>query len=247
MMPYVLAVVACAAAGACAWCLARVVQLRLAAMRSRRRALTLEGLLRDKALSFLVFALAGLVVAWAVDLRLLPALLAVAYALSRSAPGFLERRRKRALRSACDGELDVMADIIAMGVRAGLTFDAALDLYCERFDGVLAKEMHAARLRWSGGIATREQALADAAANLGSRALRRLNNTVVQALRYGSPLAGMLAEFACELREERRASIERQVEKAPVKMLIPMGACILPAMLLLVLGPAVLQFLGTSL
>lgn len=246
MTAMALAFIAAFSAGACAFLLTRIVQERIAHLRARMRPVTLDELLRDRTLCFASFAAVAVLASWTVSLWLLPGLLALAYVLSGRAPGFMDARKRRELRSACDGQLDVLADIVAMGVRAGLAFDAALGLYCEKFDNELSHEMNTALLSWKSGLATREQALSGLAAKLDSRALKRFAGTVVQALQYGSPLAGMLVEFAGDLREERKESIERQVEKAPVKMLIPMGTCILPAMLILVMGPVILQFTGTE-
>lgn len=209
--------------------------------------LTLDDVAGDRTLSFVVFAACGAVVSFATVMWLFPVCLAAAFVLSRKMPGLLERRRRRELRSACDGQLDVLADIVAMGVRAGLSFDAALDLYCEKFSCELADQLRAARVRWKSGLASREQALYDLAARLDSKGMRRFAETAVQAVKYGSPLADMLVDFADELRRMRHASIEQQVAKAPVKMFLPLGTCILPALLILVMGPVVLQFLGTGL
>ena len=41
----------------------------------------------------------------------------------------------------------------------------------------------------------------------------------------------------------KQAQVEERVAKAPVKMMIPTGTLILPAMLLLVLGPVLLELM----
>ena len=56
----------------------------------------------------------------------------------------------------------------------------------------------------------------------------------------------MLERFSVDIRRRRRAAIERQIAKAPVKLLIPTGTCILPAMLILIMGPVLLQFVQTG-
>ena len=40
-----------------------------------------------------------------------------------------------------------------------------------------------------------------------------------------------------EIRAAHRAAVEREIERAPVKLLIPTGTLILPALLLSILGP----------
>lgn len=158
----------------------------------------------------------------------------------------LDKRCRDDLRRACDRQLDTLADIVAMGMRGGLSFDAALALYCEKFPGELSQVMRAAQLKWRSGVATRERALQDAADQAGSQLVKRFSDTVVQAMGYGSPLAGMLTTLARDIRRERFAQIERQVEKVPIKMLVPTGTCILPAMLVLIMGPVLIQFIGSS-
>ena len=249
-MSFACLFVACACAACAAYEFAAYVcgkfSVTYAGVAASLRKVTPGELLEDPLVSLVLFEGAACAVASSVSLWLLPPFAVLAFVASRKAPSYLEKRRQQELRSACDGELDVLADIVAMGSRAGLSFDAALELYCERFNTTLSREMRSAALCWKGGFATREKALMDCAKRVDSGALRRFADTVVHAMHYGAPLAGSLTRFADELRHRRKASIERQVEKAPVKMLLPMGLFILPAMLILVMGPVVLQFLGSG-
>lgn len=225
---------------------AQLVQARVELMRSRLKPVTLDEVLHDDVLCFALFASIALVASAAVSLWLAPACLAGAWVLSRHAPAYVDKRHQVELRHACENGLDVLADTVSMGVRAGLTFDAALDLYCDKFDTPLAHELHMARLQWQSGIASRGQALTALAQRLESKPLGRFADTVVQSIEFGAPLAQSLTTFAREMRKTRRAEIERRVEKAPVKMLVPMGVCILPAMLILVMGPVMLQFMESG-
>ncbi len=239
-------VVACAGAGACAYLVGGVCAARVSSMLARKKRLSPDEVARDPVLSFAFFAALAFVLGAAVSFSLLPVLLLAAFVLSRRLPSMLARRRARELREACDAQSPVLGDIVGMGVRAGLSFDAALALYCRKFDGALACQMEQALLSWQGGIASRERALSDTAARIGSGPLRRFNDTVVQAVAYGSPLADMLARFSADVRAEQRAQIEQRVAKTPVKMLVPTGVCILPAMLILVTGPVIIQFFGSG-
>jgi len=72
---------------------------------------------------------------------------------------------------------------------------------------------------------------------LGVPALNRFASAVTEALAFGSPLAQALEQQAQVIRDERRAQVEEEIEKVPVKMLIPLGTLIVPAMLLAILGP----------
>jgi tight adherence protein C len=68
-------------------------------------------------------------------------------------------------------------------------------------------------------------------------AIGRFASSVSEALAFGSPLASILGQQASAIREEQRMQMEEQIEKVPVKMLVPMGTLIVPAMLLAILGP----------
>lgn len=241
-----LPLVAAIAAGTCTFCLVLLAAGRVAGLFCHRQKIDLGDALRDSTLCLLLLVLASAVFSAVTSLLALPACLAVSWVLSRRVPALVEKREREELRSACDGQLDVLCDIVAMGVRAGLSFDAALDVYCEKFDGELSREMQRARTAWKNGMVSRERALRDLARRLDSAALRRFSDTVVQAIRYGSPVADMLSVFADDLRKERYERIERQVAKAPVKMLIPTAVCILPGMLILVMGPVLLQFMESG-
>ena len=158
----------------------------------------------------------------------------------------MARRRAQALRDACEQHLDMLCDIVAMGAEAGLSFDSAVELYCSRFSNPLAEKLEGARQQWTHGVVSRSQALQDLAASVSSPGLKRFADTAVPAVEQGAPLAGMLRRLAAELRQGRRTSMERKVARAPVKMLVPTGVCIVPAMLLLVMGPMLLQFMGSA-
>ncbi|AEB06460.1 Type II secretion system F domain protein [Coriobacterium glomerans PW2] len=135
------------------------------------------------------------------------------------------------------GEVSEMIDIVRLGLSAGLSFDAALELFCANRATSLARRMAQASLAWRIGSATRETALAGAATDLGARSLESFAVAVSQALALGAPLTETLAGQSREIRAAHRAEVERDIERAPIKLLIPTSALILPALLLSILGP----------
>lgn len=241
-----LSSVFCAASGCFAYTAALIVLKRLSAVRLSAKRLTLEDILCDRVLCFALFVSAGAAIGFAVDARAVAPCICIAVLLSRKAPGYVERRKDRVLRERCERQLDALSDTVAMGVRSGLNFDTALALYCNKFEGELAHEMEGALAQWQSGLASREQALMGLAQRIGSRDLERFCATVVQAVKLGSPMAQTLTMFSRDLRRARRVALEQRVERAPVKMLVPMGTCMLPAMLILVMGPVVLQFMDSG-
>ena len=146
-----------------------------------------------------------------------------------------ERLARR--RAGCLGELPVLLDVVTLGLSAGLSFDASLELYCDRYQTELARAFSEAMLSWRIGARGREAALWQLADELGVSALRRFASVVGEALAFGAPLAEALERQAQAIRDEQRSQVEEEIERVPVKMLIPLGTLIVPAMFLAILGP----------
>ena len=156
----------------------------------------------------------------------------------------LEAMVRRVLRveapsraSATLSEVSEMIDIVRLGLSAGLSFDAAVGMYCDGRSAGLSTRLAQARVSWQSGLTTREEELQAVAHEVGLRALEVFAVAVSQALELGAPLSETLEGQSREIRAAHRAEVERQIERAPVKLLIPTGTLILPALLLSILGP----------
>ena len=142
-------------------------------------------------------------------------------------------------------ELPVLLDVVTLGLSAGLSFDSSLELYCTRYETGLSHAFSEAMLSWQIGVKSREEALAALADELEVAALRRFASVVGESLAFGTPLAESLERQAQVMREEQRSQVEEEIERVPVKMLVPLGTLIVPAMFLAILGPllgATLEF-----
>lgn len=166
------------------------------------------------------------------------------FLIGRSAP-------KRAVHSACRERtataqryLSEMLEVVSLGLRSGLTFDRSFELYGSHFDNGFAHSCARAHRSWSIGIVTREDALHELASSYECDQLSRVVDSIVRNLRFGSALTDLLEEAAAQSRANYRTALEERVAKAPVKMMLPTGTLILPAMLLLVLGPILLELAG---
>ena len=135
-----------------------------------------------------------------------------------------------------------MLEVISLGLRSGLTFDRSFELYCTHFSTSFASECASSYRSWSMGLSSREEALRTLAASYRCDELERAMAAVIRSLRFGSSLSEGLEAMAAQSRENHRAHVAEKVAKAPVKMMLPTGTLILPAMLLLVLGPVILEF-----
>ena len=145
-----------------------------------------------------------------------------------------EARARARDRSRCLDELPELIDVVALGMSAGISFDAALGIYCDK---MLAGELSDAMRSWELGLTTRSEALRVLASRLDVPAFTTFVDTATESLAFGAPLTKALGEQAQAVRRARRADVQERIEKAPIKMLVPTGTLILPAMLLAVLGP----------
>lgn len=148
-----------------------------------------------------------------------------------------EARARAGDRSRCLDELPELIDVVALGMSAGISFDAALGIYCDKYDTMLADELSDAMRSWELSLTTRSEALRVLASRLDVPAFTTFVDTATESLAFGAPLTKALGEQAQAVRRARRADVQERIEKAPIKMLVPTGTLILPAMLLAVLGP----------
>lgn len=167
---------------------------------------------------------------------------------SREGPaqgGALSRMRRRRARERAKADVErhvpEMLDAVALGMRSGLSFESAFRMYSFRFDDELALACRRACQRWESGLTSRDDALRGIAAEYDVAALARFVANATRCLRFGSPMGRMLEVLASEARSCYRAKMEERVAKAPVKMLMPTAALILPAMLVMMMGPVVLE------
>lgn len=172
--------------------------------------------------------------------------LAVFLAIVGAAAGFgmpAHAMRERAKERAREAErhLPEMLDVVALGMRSGLSFDSSLRVYAEHFDTLLSRELENARVQWSCGLSRRDEALRGLASTYDSAILARVVETVVKSIRYGSSMVASLESDASEARSVYQSQREERIAKAPVKMMVPTGVLILPAMLVMVLGPVLLE------
>jgi tight adherence protein C len=71
--------------------------------------------------------------------------------------------------------------------------------------------------------------------------LRAFVSAMIQAAELGIPIAHVLREQAKEMRIRRRQRAEAQAQKVPVKITFPLILCLFPALLVIVIGPGIIQ------
>jgi len=161
--------------------------------------------------------------------------------MARLAVDRIQRTRKRQEAERVIRELPHMIDVITLSVAAGLGFDQALESYTQAHDGILSHHFGRALQYWQTGLKLRAEALDDVVTELESRELARFVSALKQSLVLGTALVYVLEAQGSEARDAHKQHVETRIAKTPVKMLMPMAACVIPSLLLLLLGPVVID------
>lgn len=144
--------------------------------------------------------------------------------------------RKRALLKA----LPDAVDLIVTTVEAGLGLDAALSEVGYETEGPLGEE-----LRLTVRETTLGRSRRDALARLNERTdvpeLKTFVQSIIQAEQTGIPVGQVLRTQAAQIRLKKRQRAETEAQRAPVKMVVVLALLVLPAMLLMVIGPAAMR------
>ncbi|NCD34024.1 MAG: type II secretion system F family protein [Spartobacteria bacterium] len=92
----------------------------------------------------------------------------------------------------------------------------------------------------------RTNAIKEMAARINIPSISAVLNMIVQAELLGTELAPLLRIQAREFRERRAQLVEKAAMESPVKMMLPLLGCIFPAVMIILLGPSLLQYYLTQ-
>jgi tight adherence protein C len=137
-------------------------------------------------------------------------------------------------------QLADILDLLTVSVEAGLGFDAALAKVTEKMPGPLPEEFDSIlrEIRMGKG---RKEALRDAGERIGVHDVDVFFSAIIQAEQLGVSLGKVLRVQSDQLRTKRRLRAEEKAMEAPIKMMLPLVGCIFPVILIVLLGPAILQ------
>ena len=153
----------------------------------------------------------------------------------------------------CGGRREVFdnfpsaADLMLVCVEAGLGLDGALIKVSEeirRKSLPLAEELHLTNLEMRAG-ASRDQALCNLALRTGIEEVGTFATMLTQADKFGTSIGDSMRVFSDDLRHKRHTRAEEAAAKIPTKMLFPLVLFIFPSIIMVVLGPAIVQVVRT--
>jgi len=141
-------------------------------------------------------------------------------------------------------ELPDILDLLTVSVEAGLSFDGALQKVIEKSKGVLQIEFEKVLQEINMGKPRRE-ALKDMSERINVDDITVFIGAVIQADQLGVSMGNVLRLQSDQVRANRRMKAEETAQKAPIKMLLPMVVFIFPAIMIVLMGPAVIKLLDT--
>jgi tight adherence protein C len=139
-------------------------------------------------------------------------------------------------------------DLLTVCIEAGLGLDAALVKITEEewfSKRALAEEFRVVSQEVRAGK-PRSEALRDMGERTGVDDLKALVASLIQTERLGTSLAQSLRVYSDSLRIKRRQRAEEAAAKTTVKLVFPLALFIFPALMAVVLGPAVIRILTVS-
>ncbi len=151
------------------------------------------------------------------------------------------QKRQLSIRRAWPDALDLML----ICVESGMSIEASFRKVSEEIGSQsvpLAEELTLATAELSY-LEDRRQAYENIATRTGLDGVKAVSTALIQAERYGTPLAQSLRVMADENREMRMSEAEKKAAGLPPKLTVPMIVFFLPVLFAVIMGPAIIQIM----
>ena len=148
-------------------------------------------------------------------------------------------KRKQSIQLAWPDALDLML----ICVESGMSIEAAIRKVADEIGSqsvALAEELILTNAELSY-LPERKQAYENLNARTGLESVKSVTQALIQAERYGTPVAHALRVLASESRDMRMNAAEKKAAALPPKLTVPMILFFLPVLFAIILGPAGIQ------
>ncbi|OLP57502.1 type II secretion system protein [Rhizobium rhizosphaerae] len=152
-------------------------------------------------------------------------------------------KRQASLRRAWPDALDLLLICVESGVSMEQGMRRVADEIAEQ-SAPLAEELVLTTAELSF-LPDRRTALDNLATRTGLEDVRAVVQALIQADRFGTPIANALRVLAQESRDQRMNAAEKKAAALPPKLTVPMIVFFLPVLIAVILGPAILQVMDT--
>ena len=164
---------------------------------------------------------------------------AIACGLGWVMPKTVVERKAAQRTTRIDYEVPELVDLLVTSIEAGVGFGSALQLSARRVRDPLGQELRLTLGEQAMGL-TMNEALQNMLERTNrSASMRAFVQAIVQGETMGVSIGKTLRDLAVDMRKRRRQAAEERAQKAPIKLLFPLTFLILPAMMIVILGPAI--------
>jgi tight adherence protein C len=158
-------------------------------------------------------------------------------------PNLILRSKIKERQQMLERALPDATDLLVTCVEAGLGLDAAMSRVSDEIalaSPVLAEELNQTFLEVQAGV-PRADAFRRLAERTGIEDLKSLSAMLIQTDAFGTSVARALRVHSESMRIKRMQRAEEKAAMVSVKMTVPLVLCILPSLIAVVLGPAVVM------
>ncbi|WLS03875.1 type II secretion system F family protein [Shinella oryzae] len=148
-------------------------------------------------------------------------------------------KRQQSIRRAWPDALDLMLICVESGISIEVAFKRVADEIAMA-SPELAEELVLTTAELSF-LQERRQAYENLGTRIGLDTVKSVTQALIQAERYGTPLAQALRVLAQECRDQRMNEAEKKAAALPPKLTVPMILFFLPVLVAVILGPAGIQ------
>ena len=134
-------------------------------------------------------------------------------------------------------------EVLTLSLETGRNLQEAIDVTVESSSGELNDEFKEVLREVKFGKSLTE-AMEDMQENIPSDTIRNIILSLTQADLYGSSIIKSLYNQIDYLREKRRMEVKGEISKIPIKISIISVFFFIPLVLIIILGPVVLQYIG---
>ncbi len=162
-------------------------------------------------------------------------------------PSYYLGRRARTRQENISRQLSDVLDLLVVCVEAGMGLFEAIRIVgteCDRHGQEIGTELNLVATDISAG-ASLGQALRGLAERTAVDDIKPLAATLVQSEQLGAQIGPALRASSDALRQHRRIRAEEDAQKASIKVLFPLVIFVLPSMIALIVGPAMITVLHT--
>lgn len=146
------------------------------------------------------------------------------------------QKRQQDIALSFPDSLDMMLICVQGGIGLEQTVERVAEEVSEH-SPILAEELGILSAEMAM-LNDRRQALQDFAKRVGSGGAKSFATALIQAEQYGTSISQAMRVIADELRDIRMAAAEQKAASLPPKLTVPMILCFLPALFIIILGPA---------